>query len=324
MPSLRGEIVAVLFFPNNYSGSEDRNGVVDPVDYLMFGVGTQKQLVDLSSDEERREPILTDIPPTSVNKSDCKGYEMGKGGISKVSSSETLDKQSDIEKRESTIKWKQKELLTASNCEPITVNASTPYGNKAVLAKMVGKTTNPMNDKRYFDARWYYRVDAIDEGYEGYRDVMSQKLSDAHNYIDGADFRLNSSIDSNLDKVISRLGIESGETTTFISFSDLYKALVKDTDKNSRVEANSNKNVQLVQDILDGKGKNVYLIDIKGFASNHDTSETKEKARNTRLASARAETIRQFLKKYNFPQAVGAIVSSTNIQDRTRSRQIII
>ena len=68
-------IVFYVFYPNNYSGADDNaNGVVKPMEYLMYGIGPQKievngKVVDYG---------------TIVNDSNGIGYEVSSSGISSV------------------------------------------------------------------------------------------------------------------------------------------------------------------------------------------------------------------------------------------------
>lgn len=68
-----------VFFPNNYSGVNDEiGGFVDPVDYLMNGVGTQEYITDDSIDEYYETTEIATSPTTeySYDGKAVGGYEI--------------------------------------------------------------------------------------------------------------------------------------------------------------------------------------------------------------------------------------------------------
>lgn len=71
------EIAFYVFFPNYYSGIDDKNGVVKSMEYIINGLGC-----NLTKDESGN---IKDIPTSNVEFNDDKGgYEIGTYGISCV------------------------------------------------------------------------------------------------------------------------------------------------------------------------------------------------------------------------------------------------
>lgn len=83
------EIVFYVFFPNNYSGVDDSNGIIKPMEYLINGLGS-----GLKYENGQIKTISTDFTEyTDKSNKPFGGYEMGKGnnGISYLSETEVTD-----------------------------------------------------------------------------------------------------------------------------------------------------------------------------------------------------------------------------------------
>ena len=157
------KIVCVLYYPNNYSGMDDRSDN-NAIKYLMNGVGTNKYVDDANNAVDM--PFDTTRKVT-VNSAQVGGYEMRQDkpldyGVDEAlaNSYNTIVKTyTDIASRE-----RKAQLLTNSSGSPIQahVNGDRFY----TLAKQVydgspslaAAKQSPVPES-WYRQRWYYRVD---------------------------------------------------------------------------------------------------------------------------------------------------------------------
>ena len=141
-----------VFFPNNYSGVDDRNGVVNPIDYLINGMGCQKILTS----DNKEQDIAVDTFKRYL------GYEMlekfnGKGDNVGISYTDTnLDG------------------------EPHKLNDITVGGTQYKLAAYK-KYPNKTGGTNY----WGYRVDKRVD------DEVLTNVGNCENYLDTKSYGLN-------------------------------------------------------------------------------------------------------------------------------------
>jgi len=286
------KIVAVLYYPNNYSGKDDRNGKVDPIWYLMNGVGTQKY-VNPSTKMADDIPTFVNTPVGGDGVS-VGGYEMSSiVGISNVN--DNLQPNHEIIKltyADLTSKQRKAQYLTTPNGSKLTLN----YRNNTYdLAKIVGSEAMSLSNAYgenltgprhlWYRKRYYYRVD---KAYE------NQDFDNPNSYIDGRSFGLNS---SGYDEIRKHSKIEEffgvprndDDKNRLVSFSDLFVALEGD---NTVIESINKENVDLIREILGGesdKYSNVKLT-FNGHASKQGTKNS-----NNDLAKNRALTLRNWI-----------------------------
>lgn len=332
-------LYCLLYYPNNYSGVDDTpngsNPIVNAVDYLMNGVGTQKHV----------DPVTKNALDFAVDKYNnvnyggdstrFGGYEVREitGNISIAN--EPID--ADYEKIKSTYadlqsNERKAQKLTNNDGNEIIVKYGDS-GESYVLAKQIGseamslgnaKGTNPGGVSNYvykspylwYRKRWYYRVD---------KDTENQKLtlpsanSRQGNYIDTTSFAYNGT--GYLDKgdyLKSAFGIKYDEKDhDIIAFTDLYVGLENDSRVNQVLEGcYSDERVKtIVRPFIDDKDRiKVKKITFYGHASvqGNNASDQVNKTRNNKLAKNRALTFKQWMVSKGFPGAEGAQIDYVN------------
>jgi len=311
-------IQCVLYYPNNYSGIDDViNGPVDPILYLMNGVGAQKY-IDVSDEDKIHKEI--DIETTikarpTVNGNSCGGYEVMESessGISIVNA--VLEKNYEVFQSTYAVKTGKTDLcghyLTSSNgASAVEVS----YGNDSyILAKQLYRNkegyaifrdgthqiipTSKSDLTKYYYNNWYYRVDKEYEKQvlthdDSYLDVNSKGLNSKHGYkklINDAE-------------TAKAFGFDK-DTTTLISFVDLFIALGDETAKNLLGDYSEPSNVDRVKAIMGVGSSSKYKItsiNFEGHASLQGYNKTTgEEIYNEKLAENRAETLKRWLKTH--------------------------
>ena len=303
------KICAVLYYPNNYSGKDDRNGVVDPVWYLMNGIGTQKRVNEIT---KNADDFGVDIHSNiTCSKGDgYGGYEMGAYGIS-VATSELNAAYSAISGTYADTQSKERkaQYLTGPSGKNDKISAyynnGTPQFGTEYLAKIVGsqamsmggaKTQSNLTGPRHlwYRKRYYYRVD---KAYE------NQDFDNPKSYIDGDSHRLNNSGYGNLrqhSKIEEYFGIERDDSDTYklVSFSDLFIALEGDNTVVSKVNPND---VDLIRKVLKGND-NIYS-NVKISFNGHASKQGRVSSNND-LAKNRALTIKNWMKDKNLKSSI--------------------
>ena len=269
-----GKIVCFLYFPNNYSGRDDKPEFA--VDYLMNGIGAQLQYID-STSSVTDIAVDTSVCP-KVSGTSYGGYEVTNGlGISVAESAETTDS--------GYIKPGVSKLNTTTATSS-TVVAS--YGQKSyVLAKDVSKSGDT-SQKWY--CKWFYRVD--DDHVEGKN--VSDVMKHAESYVDTCSFQLNSKGYNEVYKVVGgvekNFGIKQDEHTMLVGFTDLYAAL---NGMGGAIDSSkcTSGNVEVLKDIFNNSEKyKITNITIRGNASKQGNITD-----NKALATNRAKTFGQWL-----------------------------
>ena len=313
------KICAILYYPNNYSGKDDRSGVVEPVWYLMNGVGAQKY-VDPNTLMPKDIPTMIHVAPSGNA-----GYEMRSGskGISQVTD-KIAENYDSIKKTyaDATSSERKAQYLSEPNGDAVTIN----YGNTSYkLAKIVGSKAQSMgaasNGKGgvstnvtgashlWYRKRYYYRCD---KAYE------NQDFSNPLSYIDRESYGLNGSGFASIRRhsnVIKSFGLEDdSDTYRLISFTDLFVAM-EGGDKIA-VSSISDDNVQLVRDVLTNKDRyETVKIEFDGHASYQGRSSS-----NNDLAYNRALTIKNWLM--GFTSINGIEMSEPKVKNQPKSNQI--
>lgn len=282
------QIQVLLFYPNNYSGVDDRNSdEVKPVWYLMNGVGAQKYVNGVN--EEADIPTTLDRP-TINGVITTLGYEgASESGISitdknvasgKVASTFVVDQPSE----------NKTQYLTYEDGGKIEVN----YGGiKRTLAKLVDSsamslgnaTSKNLNGRQHlwYRKRYYYRVDNA---------YKPQEFSNPDSYLDKKSYHLNNS-DYYKARDIKEFGIkEESDKFKLISFTDLFVSLER--SNNAVTEVNSD-NVKLIKKILTDKDRyEITSLEYFGHASYQG-----RKSSNNKLANERANTLKDWLEGFN-------------------------
>ena len=263
-----------VFYPNNYSGKFDTGQPVNPIDYLINGIGAQKEELFLRFTQER---VVVEFGVNMNEKITYKGtqyggYEMRDNGIS----------------------------ITT---EPSTTNAILPVGEKVkigsdrevVLMKQLGsearketemKTTNKKWLK-WQQKRWYYRVDA-----ETANQVFNDKTSKS--YIDKVSYKLNS---NGFTEAVKYWGDSIENKEAMVSFADFYVAIKGDNSKILEGCYDADR-VAMIKKVLSGELGKIKTIKCKGRASSQGNNASKKvnNTRNKNLAYNRAATIQKWLQ----------------------------
>lgn len=303
------KIVCVLYYPNNYSGRDDRSDN-NAIKYLMNGVGTNKYV---DGDHNAVDMPFNTTQEVKVNNTQVGGYEMRIGkpldyGVDEAlaNSYETVVKTyTDITSRE-----RKAQLLTNSSASPISAHIG---GSFYTLAKQVydGSPSLAMANKSpvpeyWYRQRWYYRVDknTVQQVLNGYWTSGGTKYTPRENYIDSKSFGLNSvqgfKYPLNNLELKQAFGLDE-KNVTLVSFADMYVALTNDRSKDILDGCYDEKTVKIIQDVLVNKvgGCKIQSVRCNGHASKQarNASQKVNKTRNTSLAKDRAATLMKWFKE---------------------------
>lgn len=303
------KIVCVLYYPNNYSGRDDRSDN-NAIKYLMNGVGTNKYV---DGDNNAVDMPFDTTQEVKVNNKQVGGYEMRTGitldyGVDEAlaNSYETVVKTyTDIASRE-----RKAQLLTNSSASPISAHIGDRF---YTLAKQVydGSPSLAMAKQSpvpesWYRQRWYYRVDknTVQQVLNGYWTSGSTKYTPRENYIDKESFGLNSvqgfEYPLNNSELKQAFGLDE-ENVTLVSFADMYVALTNDSSKDVLSGCYHTSTVKLIQDVLLNKdgGYKIQNVRCNGHASKQarNASQKVNKTRNTSLAQDRAATLMKWFKE---------------------------
>ena len=293
------QIQVLLFYPNNYSGKDDGSNSVNPVWYLMNGVGTQKYINETTKYAE-------DIPTTLGTKPSVfdengitvqfdGGYEMSPsdipmvGGISLAFVNLNED-HSDIVKTyaDTTSKERKGQYLTS----PSGVKFKATYGSTTYdLAKIVGSKAMGLGsaydnnlsgkDHLWYRKRYYYRVD---KAYE------NQDFSNTDSYLDIGSYALNSSGYTNARSVKEFEIDKESDTFKLISFSDLFTAL--EHSNNAVTITDESKKIKKI--LTDKDRYEIIGLKYFGHASYQGYGSS-----NNDLAKNRANTLKKWLEGFD-------------------------
>ena len=323
------KIVCVLYYPNNYSGMDDRSDN-NAIKYLMNGVGTNKYVDDANNAVDM--PFDTTRKVT-VNSAQVGGYEMRQDkpldyGVDEAlaNSYNTIVKTyTDIASRE-----RKAQLLTNSSGSPIQahVNGDRFY----TLAKQVydgspslaAAKQSPVPES-WYRQRWYYRVDnnTVQQILNGYWTSGNTQYTPRENYIDSASFGLNSvygyTYPTTNETLKQAFGLDEGENTTLVSFADMYVALTDDASKTVLDGCYNSNTVKMIRDVLTNSngGYKIQSIKCNGHASKQarNASTKLNTRRNTSLAQERANTLMTWFKSAaKIGQDVPTVASTIEIE----------
>lgn len=303
------KIVCVLYYPNNYSGRDDRSDN-NAIKYLMNGVGTNKYV---DGDNNAVDMPFDTTQEVKVKSTQVGGYEMRIGkpldyGVDEAlaNSYETVVKTyTDITSRE-----RKAQLLTNSSASPISAHIGDRFYK---LAKQVydGSPSLAMANKSpvpeyWYRQRWYYRVDknTVQQVLNGYWTSGGTKYTPRENYIDSKSFGLNSvqGFKYPLSNSVLKqaFGLDE-EHVKLVSFADMYVALTNDRSKDVLDGCYDEKTVKIIQNVLLNKdgGCKIQSVRCNGHASKQarNASQKVNKTRNTSLAKDRAATLMKWFKE---------------------------
>lgn len=303
------KIVCVLYYPNNYSGRDDRSDN-NAIKYLMNGVGANKYV---DGDNNAVDMPFDTTQEVKVNSTQVGGYEMRSGtpldyGVDEAlaNSYETIVKTyTDITSRE-----RKAQLLTNSSASPISAHIG---GSFYPLAKQVydGSPSLAMAKQSpvpesWYKQRWYYRVDknTVQQVLNGYWTSGGTKYTPRENYIDSKSFGLNSvqgfKYPLSKSELKQAFGLDD-EQVMLVSFADMYVALTNDRSKDVLKGCYDEKTVKIIQDVLVNKvgGCKIQSVRCNGHASKQarNASQKVNKTRNTSLAKDRAATLMKWFKE---------------------------
>jgi hypothetical protein len=292
-----------VFYPNNYSGKDD-GGIVDPIHYLLNGIGTQKIVNSNKDATDFAVNMENNVSTTTGNG--YGGYEMRNGkGISIVSEPINMNYETIKSTFSDLVSKKRKaQYLTDKNGQTIDVAEGTLAKQVSIKSDSLGSakgngtggcsTLVTKNPHTWYRKRWYYRVD---------KDTEPQDLLHYDNYIDKTSFGLNSK--SGLEEVkrlaSSQFQISFTKDDYLVSLTDMYMALEKGNE-NVFNGLYDDDNVALINELVSKENLKITSIKFYGHASSHNnTTDAKREARNTSLAKNRYLTFKSWLKNHNFP-----------------------
>ena len=313
------KLYCFAFYPNNYSGKDDRdNGIVNPIHYLLNGIGTQKIVSDLTKDAIDFKVDMKE--KLSGAGSGYGGYEMRNDkGISLNVNPLTPDYSvisgtyADVQSKERKAQYftdnsgNQKKVWYGS-VEPPYSELAKQIGDKALsLGNAKGNQTSGVSryvtDKPYewYRRRWYYRVD---------EETANQRLNGNNkireNYIDSKSYNYNSDGIYNCLFLQSEFGINLEDTDDVVSLTDMYLGLEDSSISGSvfsDVAYNENY-VKLIKGLKnDNKKYTINKITFYGHASVQGNNPSKKvnDTRNNDLAKNRALTFKNWMQKAGFP-----------------------
>lgn len=329
------QIQVLLFYPNNYSGVDDNGGTVNPIYYLMNGIGTQRRYDEVLK-------TYTDVAADVTHRAYYGGRVVGgyetqtDVGVSLVTSGDVL--QPDYSIISGTYGSETAQYLTDGNGEKIDVSYEDgePTFGKPYLCKIIGSKALGLSKAKgnepggvsknvtgpkhlWYRRRYYYRVD---KAYE------NQEFSRPESYIDGKSYGLNRSGFANVRKhsnVIDKFGIkDDSDTSKLISFTDLFLGLegLKD-DQNitggskgyNAIDCVSESDMNLVKEVFTNKEKYSDIeIDFTGHASYQGSGTT-----NNTLARNRAETFKYWINNLKLDNIK---FGTTNIINQPKKTEI--
>lgn len=313
------QIQVLLFYPNNYSGVDDWDTEVNPVWYLMNGVGAQKYVNETTKDTVDIPTYLTKITMNIDGGSSTftGGYERLNGGIS-IASANLAEDYNVISGTYADTKSVERkaQYLTLNGGAKIKAN----YGGiNYTLAKIVGSKAmslgNAYENKApnyvsknvtgpnhlWYRRRYYYRVD---KAYE------NQEFSNTESYLDTASHQLNATGYGEARTVKEFAIKEESDTFRLISFTDLFTALETNIDPSNDNLSASTTSKELKKIFSDKDRYEITSLEYYGHASYQG-----RKTSNNTLARNRANTLKKWLEE--FEQFSGVESKQPQIKNQT-------
>ena len=302
------QIQVLLFYPNNYSGKDD-GGTVNPIYYLMNGIGTQKRVNEVTKNADDFAADIQHSVYCSLG-SGYGGYEMGSNGISVAT--DVLQANHDIIKTtyaDLESKERKAQYLTKGDGTKVTAyyDGGEPAFGAENLAKIIGTQAMGLGsaygnnltgkDHLWYRKRYYYRVD---KAYE------NQDFSNSDSYLDTNSHKLNSTGYASARNVKEFEIAEESDTFKLVSFSDLFAAL----ETSNKVVPSTDKSKE-INKILTDKDR----YEITGLKYFGHASFQGRKSSNNDLAKNRANTLKKWLE--GFEQFSGVKAEQPQIKNQS-------
>jgi hypothetical protein len=271
----------LVFYPNNYSGKDDKiGGTVNPIHYLMGGIGAQKER--LANGTVQDFPVDFSKVYISPNGYICGGYEV-RGpqgsrklgvGVSTIDSATTNNDISTV-----SILGSTETKLLAKSIYPS--KEKVPYNNTWGDSKKDKEAKSNWHKQRY-----YYRADTDTLG----QLLVGEDNDGAVSYIDKNSYQFNG---KNVGDAVKYWGLKD---RTF-SFAEMFTVLESENAQYSEKFCRPDDLADLKAIMKTAKG---HITEVRciGRASSqaNNESEVVNTERNNTLARNRAETIRKWLE----------------------------
>ena len=288
------KLQVLLFYPNNYSGVDDRNNPkVNPIYYLMNGIGTQREVIYEAVSKTYKAEDFTPVIDQKLNNGTSSfegGYEMNNNrGISFTDKQISWGSWSHDTIASSFTPDKKAEYLTDESGNTYIVAYGSNQNNHT-LAKIVGQGAEGLDTASgshlsgkthsWYQKRYYYRVD---------KEYETDVFTNSDSYLDVNSHRLNGSNYSAATS-IKEFGIEAdSDTFKLYSFSDLFAAL----ETSNKVIPNTEKSKELKKILTDKERYEITRLKYFGHASYQGTKNA-----NNKLAKNRAYTLKTWLEGF--------------------------
>ena len=252
----------LVFYPNNYSGMDDKiNGEVDPIKYLINGLGAQKKYVPNAKNDI--QDLQTDVSKNfTCSGKTVGGYEMREGGVSLVTD------------------FTDTNAITKIGSEDDNVILMKMFDSKSA-SKAIKAPTDKKKAKEWHKKRYYYRAD---------KNTLNQVLlGEDDSYIDKKSYKLNST------------GYKDGVNHFHLkdptySLTEMFVAINGD-DNNVLSGLYNSESVALIKSVLAGEKGKITKIVCKGMASK-DSNSKRSDNNQSKLAKHRAATLQNWLKAH--------------------------
>lgn len=302
------KIQVLLFYPNNYSGKDD-GGIVNPIYYLMNGIGTQKRVNEITKNADDFAADIQHSVYCSIG-SGYGGYEMGTKGIS-VATDVLQANHNIIKTTYADLESTERKAQYLTKGDGTKVNAWYDGGEPAfgatTLAKIIGDKAMSLGnaygknltgeDHLWYRKRYYYRVD---KAYE------NQDFSNSDSYLDTNSNKLNSTGYASARNIKEFEIEDESDTFNLISFSDLFAAL----ESSNKVVPSTNKSEEIKKILTDKDRYEITGLKYFGHASYQGRKDS-----NNDLAKNRANTLKKWLE--GFEEFKGVKVEQPQIKNQT-------
>lgn len=308
---VKKKIYCFAFYPNNYSGKDDRgSSIVNPIHYLLNGIGTQK---NINKETKYAEDFMVDMSHR-LDISNYGGYEVrNDNGISlgvtpldpaySAISATYADAQSKERKGQYLTDESGAIIKAKYGVSGTTYDLAKQVGTQAMSlgnakGKQPGDVSTYVTNKPYewYRKRWYYRVD---------NDTANQKLLSKESYIDTTSNQFNSKGIYDCKYIKDEFNIDIDEKNdTIVSLTDMYMAL-EGSDSSAVSDFSMSDKVKIIKSVKNGEnGYKITNITFYGHASTqgNNASQKINNTRNVSLAKNRALTLKDWMGKNNFPE----------------------
>lgn len=264
----------LVFYPNNYSGMDDKiGGTVNPIHYLMGGIGAQKER--LADGTVQDFPVDFQKKCTASNGHVYGGYEVREPesgstlgvGISTIYSATTNN-----------------DIGRVNVGDTSKLLAKSVYKAKEKVAYRQGMTTKQKQE--WHKQRYYYRAD---------KNTLHQKLIGTENdgavsYIDKNSYQFNG---KNVGDAVKYWGLKD---RTF-SFAEMFTVLESENAHYSQqfCRPDDLADLKAIMETAKGHITEVRCIGRASSQANNESEAVNTKRNNT-LAYNRAETVRKWLE----------------------------